>query len=403
YKFCEAGKIKDKTHCKMADDHWNRYEEDIKLMKNLNHDIYRMSLEWARIEPERGKFCEDALSHYRREIQMLIDNSIKPLVTIHHFSNPIWFEDIGGWANPDSVELFKDYTQKVVTYLGDIVTEWITINEPNVYLLETYITADFPPGKPSLSNFFKGLKNMAKAHIECYKLIHRIRKDMGCSGKTTVGVANHIRVFDVYHNSLAARIPRDLADFCFHTLFTESMVNGRFLFPIGSGGYPYGKGRYSDFFGINYYSRDIIKFSWNPGMMFADLKVAENAEVNDLGWEIYPYGLYRVCRKYWSIYKLPIYITENGICDSKDEKRTKFIYDHLKMIKKLADENVDVKRYYHWSLLDNFEWEKGLTPRFGLIEVDYKTQKRTIRKSGHFFAEVSKNKAVTADMIKRYF
>lgn len=399
YRFCEEQKTKDGTHCFVADDHWNRFEEDIRLMEELNQQTYRMSVEWSRIEPEKGRFSEEALRHYRTEIRMLLDHNIHPLVTLHHFSNPIWFEDMGGWAKKESVECFIHFTTKVVSSLGDLVEEWITINEPNVYLEGTYSSGNFPPGKPSLINYFKGARYMVRAHIEAYHTIHKIRKEHHFLGETKVGTANHIRVFDLPNKRIMANLPRNLIDYVFHSLFMEGMIYGKFKFPIGLNRYPYGKKVFCDFIGINYYSRDIIKFSWNPLRMFADLTVQKGAQTNDMGWEIYPEGLYRVCKKYWNLYKQPIYITENGICDAEDQKRSPFIYDHLAEIKKLIDEGVQIERYYHWSLLDNFEWDEGLTPRFGLVDVDYETQKRTIRRSGHFYGEIAKAGGVTTETI----
>ncbi|WP_256759621.1 glycoside hydrolase family 1 protein [Cohnella sp. WQ 127256] len=402
YRFCEQGKVKDGTHCIVADDHWNRYEEDIELMKQLNHKVYRMSIEWSRIEPERGKYLEEPLIHYRAEIQKLLDNNIQPLVTLHHFSQPIWFEDMGGWTNPQSVACFTCFAEKVVSYLGDLVAEWITINEPNVYLESTYSSAIFPPEKPSIIHYFKGLRNMTASHIEAYKRIHDIREKMGFDTGTKVGVALHIRVFDVQKVSFLSKLSQQLLEHSFHILFLEGMINGKFMFPIGFGGYPYGKGIYCDFFGVNYYSRDIVAFSWNPLRLFAELQVNKGSEINDMGWEIYPEGLYRICRKYWDIYAKPIYITENGICDATDEQRAAFIYDHLKVISRLVEEGVPVERYYHWSLMDNFEWDEGLQRRFGLIEVNYETQERTIRRSGQFYGELARECKVTDAMIEKF-
>lgn len=402
YRFCEENKTADGTHCIVAADHWNRYEEDIALMKQLNQQAYRMSVEWSRIEPEKGQYNDAALEHYRDEIQLLRDNNIRPLVTLHHFSNPIWFEDIGGWATSKSITYFNNFTKKVVSFLGDLVEDWITINEPNVYLEGTYSTGNYPPNKPSFIRYFKGAKHMIGAHVEAYKTIHKIRTEQNHPGKTMVGVANHVRLFDAYEEKAAAKWSASLLDHVFHEIFLEGMIYGKLKFPLGMGGHPYGKGMYCDFMGINYYTRDIIKFSWNPLRMFGELTVQEGAEVNDLGWEIYPEGLYRVCKKYFDRYEFPIYITENGISDAEDKQRGKYIFDHLKVIKQLIDDGVAVERYYHWSLMDNFEWDLGLTPRFGIIEIDYESQKRTIRESGKFYGEVAKAGGVTDEMIANY-
>lgn len=402
YRFCEQGRTKDGTHCIVADDHWNRYEEDIALMKEMNQQLYRMSIEWSRIEPSEGSFNEVAIAHYRAELGMLVKNGIRPLVTLHHFSHPLWFEDMGGWENPRSAECFLRYTEKAVLYFGDLVAEWVTINEPNVYLEGAYGAGNFPPHKPSLKAYFTGLKHMSIAHIEAYKMIHRIRKDKEFPGQTLVGFAKHVRVFDTGRKGILSRLSRSLVDYCFHTITFEAMVFGKFSFPIGHGNYPQGKGVFCDYLGINYYSRDIISFTWNINRAFAELAVKEGTERNDLGWEIYPEGLYILCKRYYDAYKLPIFITENGICDHRDSKRARFIYDHLEMVKKLREDGVAVQRYYHWSLMDNFEWEQGLTPRFGLIEVDYATQKRTIRRSGRFYGDIARSKEVTEEMIDMY-
>jgi len=156
YRFSEQGKTKDGSHCIVACDHWNRYEEDIDLMVQLNQQAYRMSLEWSRIEPRQGEFNEAALVHYRKILTLLTERGIKPLVTLHHFSNPLWFEDMGGWAHKDSPEIFLRFSEKVLTSLGDLVTDWITINEPNVYVEGTYSAGNYPPNKTSFINFFPG-------------------------------------------------------------------------------------------------------------------------------------------------------------------------------------------------------------------------------------------------------
>lgn len=402
YRFCEQGKTKDGSHCIEAADHWDRYEEDIGLMRQLNQDTYRMSLEWSRIEPQRGRFDAGALEHYRREISLLLEKGIRPLVTLHHFSNPIWFEDMGGWANEDAVMWFDVYVRKVVSALGDLVQDWVTINEPNVYVEGTYSAGNFPPNKPNFINFFKSSKYMIGAHIRAYQAIHEIRRDKNFPGKTMVGAAHHLRVFDTAEQDAGSKWPKRMMNRVFHDVFLEGMTYGRFLFPIGSGNYPYGKGTYCDFMGINYYSRDIVRFSKNPLRLFGELTVKEGSRMNDMGWEIYPEGLYRVCKACYEKYPLPIYITENGICDKEDKMRGKFIYDHLKVIKKLIDDGVPVERYYHWSLIDNFEWEFGLEPKFGITEVDYTTQERTIRESGRFYGDVSEAGGVTDRIISKY-
>jgi beta-glucosidase len=403
YRWClSPGHIHDGTNCIRAVDHWNRYAEDIKLMKELHHDIYRMGLEWSRIEPEQGKFNETAIRHYRDEIALLLQSGIKPLVTINHFSNPLWFEDMGGWENPGSAALFIAFTSYVVNELGDLVSEWITINEPNVFLINGYARGIWPPGKNNIAAMFKAMRHIVTAHIQSYREIHRIRAERKFAGETMVGVAHHLRVFDPEDNKFKNKIPAKLIQYVSQDLFLASMAYGKFIFPLGLGGYPFGRGKFCDFLGINYYSRDMIRLAFDPANMFGKLMVKENTPTNDLGWEIYPEGLYRLCRKYYTRYQVPIYITENGICDAQDAQRAQFIYDHLQQIARLHKEGIPVERYYHWSLIDNFELAEGESGRFGLIANDFETQKRTIRKSGRFYGEICERKAITAEMIEKY-
>lgn len=402
FRWCETGHIHDASHCLRAADHWNRYSDDIRLMKDLNHDTYRMGLEWSRIEPAPETFNLAAIEHYRDEIMALQQNGIKPLVTLHHFSNPLWLEDAGGWENPDAVIHFIRYTRYVLEHLGDLVSDWVTINEPNVFLIYGYVRGIWPPGKKDIGSMFKAMRHVVTAHIQSYRAIHQIRTGKNFPGRTLVGVAHHLRVFDPENDQWLNRIPARLTRYLFQELFLSSMATGRFGFPLGFGQYPAGKGRFYDFIGINYYSRDMVRFKLDPGNMFGALKVNEEAETNDLGWEIYPEGLYRLCKRYYSIYQAPIFITENGICDAADSKRARFMYDHLVQIARLIGEGIPVDRYYHWSLLDNFEWLEGESARFGLVANDFETQDRIIRPSGRFYGEICREKAVTQEMIKEY-
>lgn len=400
FRWAEEGHIKDGTHCVNAVDHWNRALEDIDIMKKLNNQTYRLSLEWSRIEPERGKFSREAIDHYRWEIEKLIEAGIKPLVTLHHFSNPLWLEDNGGWINHEVVLLFERYVQYVVTYLGDIVSDWITINEPNVYMINSYLFGEWPPGERSLGKFIKGSRNMILAHIKAYKTIHSVREGMN-QKDTMVGVANHLRIFDAKKKTPLNKWVVNLYDRMFQEIFIVGMTEGRLIFPLGSG-YPLEKGKYFDFLGINYYTRDIVSFKMDAGSFFSKREVFKGSPVNDLEWEIYPEGIYRICKKYYERLKVPIFITENGTSDEKDEFRIKYIYDHVYQISKLNKDGINVQRYYHWTLMDNFEWLEGLNSKFGLVSVDPVSYERRIKRSGLFYGEMCKELGVTEGMIREY-
>ena len=397
YAWCrQKGRIKDDTSCFRGNDHWNRCREDIDLMAELNHKVYRMGIEWSRVEPLEGQFDQEALAHYRDEITLLLQNGIHPLITLHHFSHPQWLEEQGGFEHPRILPQFLRYVRFVIEGLGDLVGEYITLNEPNVYTVMGYYFGVWPPGKKNLGLVLKVMKHMTLCHISAYRLIHEIRKEKGWAEPTMVGVANHMRVFDPYnHRNPLDRITAKVMEYLFQDAITKSMADGRLRAPFGSGA-PLGKGKFLDFFGLNYYTRDGVRFQGFEN------KVLPNTPQNDLGWEIYPEGLSRLCKKIYQHYKVPIWITENGTCDNEDTFRSRYLYDHLREIAKLCNEGIPIERYYHWSLMDNFEWAEGESSRFGLIHVDYETQKRTIRSSGRFYAEICRNLEVNEEIIHTY-
>ncbi|NTV90949.1 MAG: glycoside hydrolase family 1 protein [Clostridiales bacterium] len=408
YDWSLKGRISDGSMSTRANDHWNRFKQDIDLMTDLKHEVYRMGLEWSRIEPEKGVFDEAAVKHYREELIYLKSKGIKPLLTLHHFSNPLWLEAMGGFENEASVGCFTSYVSYVIEQLGDLVEEYVTINEPNVYFTNGYIFGSWPPGKKSYRSAFRVMKNMTAGHVAAYCIIHTTRARMGFEGKTKVGVANALRVFDPAEagnplDYFAAR----LMQYLFQDAYIKSMTSGYLRLPIGLGRVKLslqdgpmavmnsGKA-FCDFFGINYYTRTAAHFKGFKDDFFP------GTEKNDLGWEIYPEGLSRLCRKYYKKYGLPIWITENGTCDRQDKFRARFIYDHLKEVSKLCNEGITIERYYHWTFIDNFEWAEGESAPFGLVALDFETQERTVRKSGLFFTRICEEKRVSDEMLKEY-
>jgi beta-glucosidase len=345
--------------------------QDIELLKYLHIQSYRMSLEWGRIEPAEGEFSDEAIRHYRDEIQLLLDNGIRPLITLHHFSEPVWFQALGGWEKPENADLFFDYVIFVVENLGDLVSDWVTFNEPNVYATLGYLFGVFPPGVRNMIKFFKVTRELTRTHTRIYHLIHRIRTERQFEGKTMVGPAIHFRVFDGM--TFIGRKTALIVDYFFHKLFVKGMAA-------------------SDFLGVNYYTRNIVEFALDPSNYFHKLVKDENLHKSDIGWDIYPEGIYRVCTKYYAKYHLPLYITENGVADRHDHRRPDFIANHLAYLAKAIAEGVAVERYYHWTLMDDFEWTLGGAAKFGLYKCDFNTQERTPRKSAELFARICMTK-----------
>jgi beta-glucosidase len=397
YQWCETGHISDSSSCYTACDHWNRVKQDTDILKSLNVQTHRMSLEWSRIEPSPGEFSADAVRHYRSELQLLLAYNIRPLVTLHHFSEPLWFQNMGGWMKPQNSDYFIEYAKYVVENLGDLVCDWVTFNEPNVYALFGYAVGCYPPGIRNVFTCRRVLSEIITTHLKLYDLIHSARKQNRFEGKTMVSAAIHIRVFDGITG--IGKIAARLADYIFNELSMEGRTTGHLKFPLRRKGFKYKAGVYADFLGINYYTRNIVEFALDPSNYFHRIINDKDLDKTDLGWDIYPKGIYQVCKKYYSKYKIPIYITENGISDRYDNRRPRFIAEHLAWLAKAIREGVNIERYYHWTLMDNFEWLYGETGNFGLYHCDFKTQERTARKSVVLFSEICSNKELSEKMI----
>lgn len=353
--------------CGKGCDSYNLWQEDLACIEKLNVKVYRFSLEWARIEPEKGKFDQEAIDHYKKLIKELKNKGIEPFLTFWHWTNPLWVVDKGGWENKETVKDFLSYAKKVIKEIGGEVKFFITLNEPQTYTGHSYISGKFPPGEKSLFKANRVYKNLIRAHKDLYKMLHQeLEKEI------QVGMSNYL----LFQSAYNFRNP-------FNVLLVKFLdyVRGyRFIKAVN---------RFQDFIGVQYYHHDRIKFCLGgPFLIFKAEN--ENKKVNDLGWEIFPPGIYYVLKKLKK-YKKPIYITENGTADADDAFREEFIKDHLFYIKKAMEEGVDVRGYFYWSLLDNFEWAEGWWPKFGLYEVDRKTFERQPRSSAFFYAKVCKN------------
>jgi len=362
--------------------HYQLYKEDFDLAKSLNHNAHRLSIEWSRIEAVQGEFSEQELAHYREVILALKERNIEPIVTLHHFTNPLWFAKMGGWKNKKAIDYFSRYVEKVVSALSDKVCFWVTINEPLVYVYESYILGIWPPQENSLRTARKVTHNLAIAHIKAYRLMHSIYKKRELSSPF-VSIAHNLQAFITVHPTLRNKFATYLREKFYNFKFIEKLLQYHSL----------------DFIGINYYSPLLVEtYGWSLRNLLLDVSRQEHSEMekNSLGWYIYPEGLYCLLIKL-KRYNLPIFILENGICATDDNLRWEYVYQHLINIHRALQKGVKVLGYIYWSLLDNFEWDKGFAPRFGLIDVDYSNYKRTIRESARKFAEVCKTGVLKFD------
>ncbi len=344
----------------LACDSWNRWREDFALAKELGHSAHRFSIEWSRIEPVQGQFNRQAIDHYRQELEELRRLGMKSFVTLHHFTNPAWLAKKGGWAYGQTPELFGRYVAYVVQHLGDLVDFWVTINEPMVYATQGYFHGTWPPHIKSFLKTWWIVRQMAYGHKVAYRTIRRYRPE------AQIGAAHNLMAFIPESNSF------------FDTLFVNVVrqrYNHEFLRLIHG---------YHDFLGVNYYRPVFLKARlWPVGVT----EIKKPGVYSDMQWPVYPEGLTAVLREVKK-YNLPIYITENGLADADDSRRADFIRSHLRAVEEAQREGIDVRGYLHWSLLDNFEWDKGFGPRFGLIEVDFATQARRIRPSAWVYKAI---------------
>jgi beta-glucosidase len=363
-----------------AADHWNRYEADFDLLKDMNLGVYRMSVEWARIEPLPGQFDQAAIQQYREMLQALRKRGVEPLVTLHHFTNPIWVGEQGGWSNGKTVKSYLRFVDYVVQELGAEVGMWCTVNEPSLATSMAYLNINFPPGKRSWWKYLKARRNFVRAHNLAYGRIHGYYQKQQLP-RPMVGLAHNMTYVGAEHNGLdrlAAAIFRYL-------------VNGYFLERTR---------RHCDYIGLNYYFYRRVFV--HPG---APKWLGESPDpglpVSDLGWRVYPRGLRRLCTAL-ARYKKPIIITENGVADANDHLRPRFIVEHLIELHRAISEGADVRGYIHWALIDNFEWEHGYRGRFGLVAVDFTTQARTPRASAKLYGQIAEHNTVTSEMVEKY-
>ena len=399
YQWCETpGKIADKKTCFTACDHWQRYDEDFKLMKSMGHQAYRLGVDWSRFQPAPGApFDILALEHFRKMLGSLRAKRIRPLLTLNHFVLPYWWLEKGGWTKAENLPEFYAFVNFIVEGVGDLVEEYITFNEPNVYAVLAYMDGRWPPGKRGISGYLNSLRvqrNMLIAHFHAYDRIREIHAAKNWK-HPSISIAKHLRVMDPKDSTNALDLDRAReADRRFNHVFTDSLHSGCLLPPLGAEERVH-DGQAWDFFGLNYYTRDIISFSLTkPGTLFIKIETHPENPRNDLQWEIYPEGLFRLLKQTHERYSLPIRITENGIADAVDARRSQFLMDHLRQVLRALEADIPVEGYYHWSFMDNFEWAEGYTARFGLVHVDFESQKRSPRESAKLYSKIIRSRKI---------
>lgn len=339
-------------------EHYKRYKQDFSLAQQLNLNAFRFTIEWSRIEPEEGLWDDAEIQHYREYIAELRHRKMEPFMTLWHWTVPVWFAEKGGFEKKENIAYFERFVKKVSETLIDDVEYVITLNEPNVEATFAYLVQLHPPAERSLIKFAKVYWNLTRTHRRAYKVLKAKKPSL------QVGMSMQLA-------NIQAKRPHNYIDQT-TTQWMRYFWNWWFLRRIR---------KHQDFIGMNYYFSDYysgIGKRLNP-----------KVPLNDMGWYMEPEGIYPLLVRTWARFKKPIFITENGLADENDQHRQWWIEQTLVAMERAISEGVDLRGYFHWSLFDNFEWQDGWWPKFGLIAVDRENgMKRTIRPSAQWYAEL---------------
>lgn len=396
------GKIDDKSTGDVACDHYHRYQDDIRLMRQLGLKAYRFSTAWTRVLPAgRGRINPPGLDFYDRLVDTLCAANIEPFLTLYHWDLPYALHEQGGWTNRYVAYAFADYAALMVKRLGDRVKYWTTFNEPGVIMLDGYLVGEHAPG----------LQDQKAA----YQAGHHLMLAHGLAVQAMQGVAPHLNYGIVLNQWMADPASDDPADVAAaqaawdrsETFFLDAIFKGHYppqVYDLIGDGIPEIKdgdmaliAQKLDYMGLNFYSRNLVSATGN-------IDPVPGSEYTDMGWEVCAPALRRLLNKINNEYHLPpLYITENGAAfkdevslDGKvhDPRRLDYLKNHFIQTRLAMQDGVDVRGYFVWSLLDNFEWAHGYTKRFGIVRVDYETQERIIKDSGKWYSKVIASNSV---------
>jgi beta-glucosidase len=373
----QPGRITNGDSAAIACDHYHRYREDFALLREMKQNAHRLSIEWSRIEPTEGEFDSRQIRHYRDVLGELREQGIEPMVTLHHFTSPLWFSRKGGWTVPGSAHAFMPFVHRVVDELGDLVDLWCTINEPNIYAANGWMVGEFPPGRHGdVAAMYRVASNMRRAHELAYDAIKRRRPD------SSVGLSHHrflmIPASNKQRDRWAARAAQLVLD----------------QWPVAPGQLRKVVEARCDYIGIAHYWGVMCAFDPSrPGEQFIRRFNVPGVPVTDMGWSADPKWMRMVLNELRPLGK-PVYITENGLASNDDDWRQRYLKDVLANVLLAIEDGVDVRGYFHWTNMDNFEWARGYSMRFGLIEVDRKSLERRMKGSGRLYARIAQANAL---------
>lgn len=400
------GKIKTKETGDVACDFYHTYKSDIDLIKEMNMDVFRFSIAWSRVLPNgTGEKNQKGIDFYHNVIDYCLQVGVQPWITLYHWDLPQALQDKGGWPNRNTYTAFCEYANMVTKEYGSKVKNWMVLNEPLAYTALGHMIGMHAPGKKSVGKFLRAAHHTALSQAEGGRIIRANVPDANVGTTFSCSDIDPLKE-KPKHQRAAARV--------------DALLNRFFIEPVLGMGYPVDtipgfkgikkhfepgdeeKLKFDfDFIGIQNYTRELVKASIFPPVMWAwqipaDKKPVENIEITDMNWEVYPEGIYNVLKKFAAYPGIKkIIVTENGaaftdtLVDGRvhDDKRTKFYQDYLAQVLRAKKDGVNVTGYYCWTLMDNFEWAEGTRPRFGLVYTDFTTQKRIIKDSGLWFKD----------------
>ena len=358
-QFKEQGQDPNNYISGQASNHYEMYEADFSLAQEIGLNSFRFSIEWSRLEPTMGQWDEREFTHYKEYIKSMRAHGLEPVMTLFHFTLPEWFADLGDFQERDNIKYFLRFAKKVMEEFGDEITYIVTINEPNVYAGISYFSKKWPPARKSVWKLRRATLNLAEAHNEVARMIHA----RGDNHKVSISI-----------------------DLAWNYAGDKSWLSKKAASVV-------------DWFSGDYYLRrvakdcDFIGLNFYLSNRFVGYRLKNsNRKRNSLGWHMQPADIQFALERLYKKYNLPVMVTENGLPDANDENREWWLKETTSALERVIKNDVELLGYIHWSLLDNFEWNKGFWPRFGLIEVDYKNNfRRTIRKSARWYGRFIKD------------
>ncbi len=402
----KLGLVDDGTRSGRACDYWNRYAEDHDLMAGLGFDVFRLGVEWARVEPEPGRFDEEAIGHYVDILTDARSKGLKICLTLNHWVVPEWFAEAGSWLGVNALAKWERFVRRIVPAVAANVDLWVTLNEPMVPVLAGYTSDHHPPQAGSLPAAARVFGRLLDAHQIAYHLIHELVAVAPDGGPTLVGYAAAYQYIEPFHESgplrsveaVASRLYRHVS----YGAWDVAVRSGRVPMPFGRRHIEGLAGSY-DFVGVNYYMRLSVRIGRGAlsNVKSGEFAAPPGVEVTEMGWQVYPPGFRAILNEVAQTMGTPVYVTENGCCDSGDEVRRRYLASHLAQMRLAIDDGVDLRGYMVWTLTDNFEWREGFAKRFGIVAMDHDDPelRRRPRRSAEFLAAVAAQNGLSDELV----